>query len=615
MAIVRRSRFINPKLGTYYSIFTSAFVCVVFGGLILEQMGATRNTLGLLMLVAPVLLGGALGAASTTHTVQDYFASGRRTPSFFAGLALAITTLGGVGFASITGTMTRLGMDGLVLVLGWLSGLVLTTVLIAPFLNKCGTYSLASYFGLRFESRILRMGMALFLSVPCVFIAAAELRLVGQLGAWLSSQSAALVLIAGAALITTLAVLGGMRALTWTAVAWGIIAIVAIAVPATIVSLMVSNLPLPQMLHGNVLRGSAGLERAQELPVMMAQWLQFRMPGVGLEAFSNRFLAMFGNVGRVAMPLSILVIATGIAAMPATAQRIGTVPGVHDARKALSWAVLVAGFLLLTLLSISGYLRGYLVQQVVGAAGDRLPLWFQSLEQLGLMEVASKSRTVTLTSVLMQRDAAILALPVAAGLPLTLVLLTLGGAMVAALAAAMAHIVALGTLLSEDLVHGARRAPPDDNIRLHSGRIGMIAAGGAATLLALSIRDPLVLALAGLTLAAGGAFPILLLSILWKRLTRFGALLGALTGMSITGGLMALAAMGASPLPMVLSAAIGGPLSFLVAGLVSRVTPAPSRRMMELVRDMRVPGGEAIYDRETRLLKRGRTAMTSVRLA
>lgn len=615
MAIVRRSRFINPKLGTYYSIFTSAFVCVVLGALILEQMGVSRGTLGLLMLVAPLLLAGVLGAASATHTVQDFFASGRRTPSFFAGLALAITTLGGVGFASITGTVTRLGMDGLVLVLGWLSGLVLTTVLIAPFLNKCGAFSLASYFGMRFESRILRMGVALFMAIPCVFIAAAEIRLAGQLGSWLSGQPVALVLIAGAALVTTLAVLGGMRALTWTAVAWSIVAIVAIAVPATIVSLMVSNLPLPQMLHGNVLRGSAGLERAQDLPQMAAHWLQFRMPGVGLEAISNRFLAMFGNVGRFAMPLSILVIATGIAAMPATAQRVGTVPGVHDARKALSWAVLITGFVLLTLLSISGYLRGYLVQQVVGAAGDRLPLWFQSLEQMGLMEVASKSRTVTLSGVLMQRDGAILALPVAAGLPLTLVLLTLAGVIAAALAAAMAHIVALGTLLSEDLVHGGRRAPPDDNIRLHTGRIGMIAAGVATTTLALSINDPLVLALAGLTLAAGGAFPILVLSILWKRLTRFGALLGALTGMAVTGGLMASSAFGSSPLPMLLSAAIGGPLSFLVAALVSRVTPAPSRTMMELVRDMRVPGGETIYDREMRLIRRGRTAATSVRLA
>ncbi len=163
MAIVRRSRFINPKLGTYYSIFTSAFVCVVLGGLIAEQMGATRSTIGLMMMLAPLFLAGMLGAASATTTVADFFASGRRAPSFFAGLTLAITTLGGVGFASMTGTMTRIGMDGLVLVLGWLSGLVLTTVLIAPFLRKCGAFSLSSYFGLRFESRILRMMSALFL--------------------------------------------------------------------------------------------------------------------------------------------------------------------------------------------------------------------------------------------------------------------------------------------------------------------------------------------------------------------------------------------------------------------------------------------------------------------
>ncbi len=444
--------------------------------------------------------------------------------------------------------------------------------------------------------------------VPCVFIAAAELRLAGQLGSWIAGQPVTIVLLLTAAFVTSLAAMGGVRSLTWTSAAWAIVAIVAICVPATIVSLMVSNLPLPQMMHGNLLRGAGGIERAQAMPAVAAHWLQFGLPGAGLEQINNRFLSMFSQVGRLAMPLGILVIATGVAALPATAQRVGTVPGVSDVRKALGWAVLLMGFVLLTLLAISGFLRGYIVQQVVGASGDRLPLWFQSLEQFGLMELTSKSRTVTLNSILMQRDAALLALPIAAGLPMTIILLTVAGGMAAAMAAAMTHIVALGTLLSEDLIHGARRAPAEDILRMTTARICMVAAGVAATALSLAVSDPLVLALAGLTLAAGGVFPVLLLSILWKRLTRFGAILGAFAGMTATGALMTLSALGLSSLPMILSAAIGGPLSFLVAGLMSRITPQPSRRMLEFVRDMRVPGGEAIYDREMRLLKRSKTA-------
>jgi cation/acetate symporter len=36
------------------------------------------------------------------------------------------------------------------------------------------------------------------------------------------------------------------------------------------------------------------------------------------------------------------------------------------------------------------------------------------------------------------------------------------------------------------------------------------------------------------------------------------------------------------------------------------MTPAPGRHVLELVRDIRVPGGEIIYDRETRLQRRQR---------
>jgi cation/acetate symporter len=36
---------------------------------------------------------------------------------------------------------------------------------------------------------------------------------------------------------------------------------------------------------------------------------------------------------------------------------------------------------------------------------------------------------------------------------------------------------------------------------------------------------------------------------------------------------------------------------------VSRMTPAPSRDILEIALDIRVPGGETLYDREMRLLR------------
>jgi hypothetical protein len=58
--------------------------------------------------------------------------------------------------------------------------------------------------------------------------------------------------------------------------------------------------------------------------------------------------------------------------------------------------------------------------------------------------------------------------------------------------------------------------------------------------------------------------------------------------------------------PPVLAAAVGGPASFLVIGIISQYAPLTSRRAMEVVRDLRQPGGEATYDREMRTQRRKR---------
>jgi cation/acetate symporter len=55
-----------------------------------------------------------------------------------------------------------------------------------------------------------------------------------------------------------------------------------------------------------------------------------------------------------------------------------------------------------------------------------------------------------------------------------------------------------------------------------------------------------------------------------------------------------------------LAAALGLPAAAGAIVLVTLLTPAPSRQVLEFVRDVRVPGGEIVYDRETRLQRRQR---------
>jgi cation/acetate symporter len=276
-------------------------------------------------------------------------------------------------------------------------------------------------------------------------------------------------------------------------------------------------------------------------------------------------------------------------------------------RKAFGWAVLLTGFLLMTLLSLAGFMRGYLVQQVVGTAGDQLPLWFQTLEQSGAVATQTKTRIVTLEDLMVRRDAMVFSLPVAAGMMETLVRLAQAGGLAAALAAAGAHIVALGTIIADDLISGFRAHSLPAPRRIAVGRTGIGLGAAGVAVLAVFVADPLTVALAGITISAGGLFPVLALSIIWKRLSRAGAFAGLITGLIVTTALMVLSLLGQITMAPMMAAAVGGPLSFLIAGMVTRASTRPSKHMLEIVQDMRVPGGETVYDRILRQERRGRT--------
>jgi cation/acetate symporter len=367
---------------------------------------------------------------------------------------------------------------------------------------------------------------------------------------------------------------------------------------------MVSNLPLPQMTHGNVLRIVTRAEIVNGVPIVLAPPLAFDLPGAGVEPLIKRFVQSFGSVGSLSFVLMSFVAAAGIAASPTLLSRSGTTPGVYEARKSLGWAVLVSGVVLLTLPAIAVYLRAMLLEQVVGQAGDRLPMWFQLLQQAGIASVEAKAQTVRLSAIGFERDAALFALSIAAGFPQVIVYLALAGALAAAMAALAASLMAIASILSEDVVHGLSGETASEAARVGTARLALLGAAFVTIGLAIALpADPLQLFLWSLTLSAATSFPVLLLAIWVKRVNAWGALATMFTGLVVTIFMMLLGEAGAVDTSSALAGAVGLPLA-LAAGLVaSRMTPAPGRSALDTVREMRVPGGETLYDRELRLLR------------
>jgi cation/acetate symporter len=264
----------------------------------------------------------------------------------------------------------------------------------------------------------------------------------------------------------------------------------------------------------------------------------------------------------------------------------------------------------LTLPAVAVYLRALVLDQVVGHPGDSLPVWFQLLQQAGIARIEAKTQVVRLAGIGFERDAVLFALPIAAGFPQVIVYLALAGALAAALAALASSLVAIGGILAEDIVYGLPDETAPDAARIGTARVAMLGAAFVTTWLAIAApADPLQLFLWSLTLSASASFPVLLLAIWVKRTNAWGALAGMVTGFVVAVFTMLLGETGAIGLPSALAGVVGLPLAFVAALGATRLTPAPGRHALDIVREVRVPGGETLYDRELRLLRlKNRTA-------
>jgi cation/acetate symporter len=601
MAILSPSRAVNPRLGSYFGIFLSGFAAIALTSLILQGLGVELSILSLAMLLGPIALYAGIGIATHASDPLDFFAAGRRVPAFFNGLVLAMSAFGATGLVALTGLFFLIGYDALFIGIGALGGFVVMAVLLAPFLRKFGAFTIPSYLGRRFDSRPLRLATALVVAIPIIMILSAELRFAAEativLTGWSHGQA---FLVLYLVLLVTL-VPGGMRSMTWTGVAQSLAAFFAVMVPVIIVAAIVTTMPVPQLTHGPVLRAIGRNEAIQGLPIILPPSMAFDLPGPELQPILKRFADPFGAVGPAAFVLGTLSMIAGVASAPWLLPRLAAAPGVYEARKTLGWATFIFGFAMLTAASVAVFMRDYLMDLIVTPGPAVVPPWLAELAKRGFASITETGTQFSASSISFARDSVLLSLPVAAQLPPMLLDLSLAAIIAGALVAAGAATTALGHILSEDILFGSTWDAPHGPARIHAGRGGIAVAAAAGVLAAAYVTtDPLRVVLCALALCGSALFPVLVLSIWWKRMNAFGAMAGMLTGflvalLTIAGGQGESAAI-----PSALAAIIGIPAAVAAIFAVSLATPSPTRHVLQIVRDIRVPGGEILYDREMR---------------
>ncbi len=602
MSLMSRSRLVNPRLGTYFGIFVSALSGLVLLLIIFEQLGTPDASLRWVMLIGPLLLYAAIAASVFTKDPIDFFVVGRRVPAGYTGLGIASSAMGATGIVAMTGVFFIIGFDALFIVIGGLAGLVLMAVMLAPFLRKFGMFTVPSYLGRRFDSRSVRILCAALIAVPMLLLLAAELRIGAFVAAWLVGQPQSLMVVLMTFCVVLGLVFGGMRSFTWTSSAQAIAAILALIVPVAVIAVMTTNFPLPQLTHGPLLRELVRNEVIHGVPIVEASSFAFMLPGDGMLPMAKRFTEPFGNVGPAAFVVAMLTVAAGVASAPWLLPRVTMTPGVYETRKSLGWATVFFSLVMLTVASVSVFMRDNVMDIVAAAGSTTVPGWLQQLTEFGFAQIDTRSTRLVFASFSFWRDTVFLSLPIAAGLPNVFAYFAAAGAVAAALVAAGAVVGALGNVIAEDVINGLSWEPLPSEPRVWVARIafGVVAIlGGSMALVAPT--DALSLLLTCLALTGSTLFPVLALSIWWKRMNAFGAMAGLASGFGVA--VVTMLAGSAIGLDGALAGLLGIPASVLGTILASLATPAPTRSVLELVREMRVPGGEVIYDREMRLLR------------
>ncbi len=610
MSLNTTSPVVNPRLAASFGIFTSAFTSLVLMLIILEQLGLERDWIYELVIMLPVLFYVGIGVLVRTGNIEDFFVSGQRVPPLYAGFALSANLVSGAALIGVTGAFFFIGYDALPVALGWCAGLGLMSALLAPYLRKTGAYTLAGFFGIRFSSRVLRLAAAVLIFPPVLMLLAAELRAGQTIASVFLPVEPQILLQGGLAILVLSVIFGGMRSLTWTQCVQFIVVILGISVPLVAISIVLTNLPLPQLSFGGVLNDMAQLETARGLTVQDPQALSAALPPPGPSALTQPFLDIFGTIGRGQFLALTLCIMLGTAVLPAQIARVATPPTVGGVRKAFGWAALLVGFMVLTIPAYAAFMKFQVLKHLFGVSLAQIPEWGRALSQLGLIKMSASQFDPALGSakVLFARDTALLMLPAINNFPLVLIGLAGAGAIAAVMAAAGGQLVTLANVLSNDIYYGGVNRSASPSRRLLVARLAM--AGLAVVAFILASRpelDPLRMILWAFSLAAGTFFAPLTLAIWWRGLTGFGALMGMAAGFAATAAYIWLTAGGGYPwfgVDGLTAGVLGVPASALAAFTGSLLSPRPDAQTVALVDEMHIPSGDTIHARLARLAAR-----------
>ncbi|WJY67586.1 solute symporter family protein [Corynebacterium auris] len=446
-------------------------------------------------------------AGKTTSESADFYTGGASFSGTQNGLAIAGDYLSAASFLGIVGSIALTGYDGFLYSIGFFVAWLVALLLVAEPLRNVGRFTMADVLSFRLRQKPVRVAAAFGTLFVSLFYLIAQMAGAGSLVSVLLNlhsfgAQAACVLVVGIVMIAYV-LIGGMKGTTYVQMIKAVLLIGGVAIMTVLVFVAVRG--GFNTLFSDAVDMHAGSQYIQEQGYEASEILA---PGLRYGA------TLTSQIDFISLGLSLVL---GTAGLPHVLMRFYTVPTATEARKSVTWAiVLIGAFYLLTL--VLGYGAAALVGPdrilaAPGAANAAAPLLAFELGGSIFMALISAVAFATV-------------LAVVAGLAITA-------------SASIAHDV-------YDAVLRDGQATEAEQVRV--SRITVVVIGIVAIVLGILAMSQNVAFLVSLAfaVAASANLPTILYSLYWKRFNTTGAVASIYTG------------LGSALLLIILSPAVSG---------------------------------------------------------
>ncbi len=439
-----------------------------------------------------VTMAVVLRAGKSTKEASDFYTGGGSFSGRQNGLAIAGDYLSAASFLGIVGAIALNGYDGFLYSIGFFVAWLVALLLVAEPLRNVGRFTMADVLSFRLKQKPVRVAAAFGTLFVSLFYLIAQMAGAGSLVSVLldlHDKTAQSIVVAVVGVIMIIYVLvGGMKGTTYVQMIKAVLLILCVGIMTVLVFVSIKG--GMSALFDSAVETHASSEyiaqKGYEAQALLEPGLKY-----GKSATTK--------LDFISLALSLVL---GTAGLPHVLMRFYTVPTATEARRSVTWAiVLIGAFYLMTLalgFGAAALVGPDTILAAPGGANAAAPLL--ALELWGPLFMAAISAVAFAT-----------VLAVVAGLAITA-------------SASVAHDI-------YDAVLRDGQSSEEEQVRV--SRITVVVIGVASIILGILAMSQNVAFLVSLAfaIAASANLPTILYSLYWKRFNTTGAVASMYTGL------------------------------------------------------------------------------------